>query len=1213
MQMNCEGRAPAVVVNVSKVQSEGHTPSRAALKRMISNLKAISPDAFRLAVCLSVGRFTIPVAQLVQEVKFGDARDFKSIGEVLVSGLVISEEGQAHVQDPNSLYFRFYPEAREILLRSLREEDADLIANGLQQRVSGHLPHAQARNVRSGIIPGDEGNSKLDTSVEPYAELGLALLGLRRLRGSAVMPSSNALRIYEETIPGNVIAQSWEHTSIDEQVHRDSRPTADASVPLFEAKLLVVGSAMVGKSWALARLCGEDPNVTVGEQTTYGVYCGQLSLPHPSAGQGKVPAGTEIHFNTWDFGGQGVYNIISTFFFTQDAIILLVWNPRVGAEKSGVREWLRMINLRAGGSVKVIMVASHFPQATPYLPSYYRDRLPPELSAMIVDEIAIDSELGYNIPELRAMIAKHAAALHFMGELFPVRWKKAREAVASLNPPGRPHQTPHITYEWYQAICRENGISDESEMFTLAILMRDLGRVIYFGDPDRMTGPDPLLANIMVLDGEWLTRAFVQVLEDKETNESGGLLDHSWLSRIWGTHDRKDWLRFTWDEHPFLIRLMNAFGMSYVLRGSEGKRSLIPQLLPTTQPNLPWLAPPDVNGIRPVRLICRMEGDVDGLMPRFIVQTAPYHSSLKAFWRYGVFLRDPTYGNEALVTLVGGETSVVTITVSGAQPSWFLGELHRTLLDLLAFWPGLKSTFYIGCPTRVHGGFCKGEFAFDFVVEEDKEEPDESHKCQVCRKRYTARELLSGYRAIEEQQTTKELQAWSLAKAQAPCPRAFTLVPADRSKYDPRQFVPEKIGGKKLKLTLLSEHSYKEIVSKEFGVSPGWVKWIGPLARIGSLALSGVAVPMIGLEAKKYEYAAKVMKDMAGVREDGDTLPTYAGSTRKGGLSSLLIVIGASEFPGDPTLSNPQFARSAEGIRKYFLDPAGFALPEANCLWLFDTAEHPTTVYDRIEEFLRRAMAPGDSERARDLIIYYIGHGFFRADDQAYHLADQSYKIGAAEYSYRFRDLLRTVEHGASTLRKFYIVDACFSGVTAKALMSANAITEKLIADTKQEAADYLPNSGTALLCATSPHEVAIAPTSENYTMFTGALLDVLKATPMTQLLTLEQLHQRTTTVILDRFGTTGVRPQIHKPDQKAGDIAAVPLFPGSAAVPLLPGWPSGANLEDLHQLLKEIGLAPHFGGMQFVKIRGKGYLWVSKEEAEAFAEPIPDLSYIPR
>ena len=423
------------------------------------------------------------------------------------------------------------------------------------------------------------------------------------------------------------------------------------------------------------------------------------------------------------------------------------------------------------------------------------------------------------------------------------------------------------------------------------------------------------------------------------------MLDHARLDKIWRTHGREDWLRFTWDEHQFLILLMHAFDVSYVIRGSEGRRSLVPQLLPATEPELPWRSPRDVNGVKPVRLICRMENEAHGLMPRFIVQTAPYHSSCKAFWRDGVFLREPTYGNEALVTLEGTEKPVMTLAVSGAQPSWFLGELHRTLLDLLAFWPGLKKTFYIGCPTRADGGFCKGEFAFDFVVEEDKEEPDETHKCQVCRKRYTARELLSGYRTIEDQQAVQTVQAWSLAKEQAPCPRAFTLVPADRSWYDPRKFAPEKIAGTKLKLTLLSEHSLNPVKSQEFGIKPGWMKWLGPLSRIGSLALSGVALDFTGEAAREYEYAAKFMKDFGSI--DGDAL----------------------------------------------------------------------------------------------------GKHLKRAED---------------------------------------------------------------------------------------------------------------------------------------------------------GE-------PGRAE------WPSGADLEDLHQLLKEIGLAPHYGGMQFVKIRGKGFLWVSKEEAEAHAEPTPTLAYIPK
>ena len=93
--------------------------------------------------------------------------------------------------------------------------------------------------------------------------------------------------------------------------------------------------------------------------------------------------------------------------------------------------------------------------------------------------------------------------------------------------------------------------------------------------------------------------------EDEETNRSGGMLEHAWLDRIWRTHGRKDWLRFTWHEHPFLIRLMHAFEMSYVMRGSDGSRSLVPQLLPATEPCLPWRSPPDCNGVKPVRLICK--------------------------------------------------------------------------------------------------------------------------------------------------------------------------------------------------------------------------------------------------------------------------------------------------------------------------------------------------------------------------------------------------------------------------------------------------------------------------------------------------------------------------------------------------------------------------------------------------------------------------------
>ena len=61
------------------------------------------------------------------------------------------------------------------------------------------------------------------------------------------------------------------------------------------------------------------------------------------------------------------------------------------------------------------------------------------------------------------------------------------------------------------------------------------------------------------------------------------------------------------------------------------------------------------------------------------------------------------------------------------------------------------------------------------------------------------------------------------------------------------------------------------------------------------------------------------------------------------------------------------------------------------------------------------------------------------------------------------------------------------------------------------------------------------------------------------------------------------------------------------------PRWVSGADLEKLGELYKELGIAPDYGGLEFAKINGKGFMWMTKEEAEEHAEDLPVLSYIPK
>ena len=713
----------------------------------------------------------------------------------------------------------------------------------------------------------------------------LQQLNLRDNQLTALPGEIGGLQALEElSLSGNQLPESIVKAFADGGIAALAgllRGLEDEAAPLFECKLLVTGEGGVGKSWALAALHGDDPSDAVGDQTTYGIDRGTLPLPHPEK------PGATITLNTWDFGGQQVYRVTHQFFFSEEAVFLLVWNPRMGAEQCQVRQWLRRIELRTGGDAKVIMVASHCPaDQTPYRPDYGHDSLPEDLRSMIVDEIAIDSEPkpgggeGDNIQALRDLIAKHAADLPRMGDPFPRSWEAARNATVALVA-----KHPYIHYGRFANICEENGITDPDQTYTLArVFMHGLGRAVYYGErrdaeahDGQSTGSglpefqDALLADIMVLDAEWLSKAFVQVLEDEATNQAGGMLDHGLLDVIWRTHDREDWTVYQPTEHEFLIRLMRVFDVSYVVKGTEGRRSLVAQLVPERRPELPWVDPPVDGDAETIRLQCNLENEADGLLPRYTVHTEPYHvlddDSRGLFWTEGVFLREKTYGNEALVTVDGTERPVVTILVNGKQPGWFVSELYRALDSLLGFWPGLKKTYKVLCPTvRDDGQLCTGSFEFDFLVAEDKEHPDENQVCQTCRERRTPRELLFGFGGIQQQREPelRELLEYMVAPRQAPCPRLFTLTPVNGHWADPRTHMPS-IAGRRLRITLLSEFSAKPVVSEEFTIKPEWVKWLGPVARLTALALSGIAVPLTGDAEKELAEAATFMTNIGGM------------------------------------------------------------------------------------------------------------------------------------------------------------------------------------------------------------------------------------------------------------------------------------------------------------------------------------------------------------
>jgi len=263
--------------------------------------------------------------------------------------------------------------------------------------------------------------------------------------------------------------------------------------------------------------------------------------------------------------------------------------------------------------------------------------------------------------------------------------------------------------------------------------------------------------------------------------------------------------------------------------------------------------------------------------------------------------------------------------------------------------------------------------------------------------------------------------------------------------------------------------------------------------------------------------------------------------------TTLAVLLGASSFPRKPKLaSGPTFGQSAAEFRQYLLDSEdGFGLPSANLFDRFDSEDSSTDQLEALEQFLadRRKALEIDGKPPHDLIIYYLGHGAF---DQAkdYFLAIQKTREGGeAASSIRMRDLATSIRNEAAGLRRYLILDCCFSGAAYKEFMGGPSEAARV------QIAELLPMTGTSLLCSSSSRNVSMAPEGAQHTMFSGALLHVLRqGVPRSpRPLSLALLGEEVRALIRKSYDSEAVRPEVLSPDQRDDDLKDVPLFPNAA------------------------------------------------------------------
>jgi len=263
----------------------------------------------------------------------------------------------------------------------------------------------------------------------------------------------------------------------------------------------------------------------------------------------------------------------------------------------------------------------------------------------------------------------------------------------------------------------------------------------------------------------------------------------------------------------------------------------------------------------------------------------------------------------------------------------------------------------------------------------------------------------------------------------------------------------------------------------------------------------------------------------------------------------VAIILGASEWPRSRARwqGAPAFGNSAADFKSYLKDVDGLHLQDDAVLDLFDDPRSADDIDDAIDRFLTERRAAG---ALNDVLLYFTGHGAF-AEDRRYCLAIRATRVDALGQSgYRVASLARTINRNMRVGRRFVILDACFAAAAEADFIAQSDAATRL----EEQTMSALADAGTALLCATSSTDVALAPRAGVHTMFSGALLQALREGSPSggQRLSFDDLRNLVAQRIEQSYREEAVIPEIHVPDQRRGDISRIALFPNPrfAALP---------------------------------------------------------------
>ncbi len=341
----------------------------------------------------------------------------------------------------------------------------------------------------------------------------------------------------------------------------------DCGQALREMKVLVVGRGGAGKTSVIRRLKGQPLDQLQSE--THGIAIEELTLP---CADGPVAA------RVWDFGGQHVLHAMHEFFFTGRSLYVLVLGEREDTAERDAEYWLQLIRSYAGQAPVIVVLNKSGGRARELdLPRRkLEDTYGPILGWLPTECHEENLEKG----GITALMKQITLAVESMPEIqarFPKKWIQIKEWLSGM-------KESYLDYSTYAEQCAKLGETDPVKQEELAAFLHDLGVALNYRN-------DPRLHETTVLRPDWIADGIYALLRTNDTRHPRplapeGRIELSQMPAIYAAAENLNMLKaveYPASKHPFLLRLMAAFQLSFPLN-EEGTDHLVPALLTVEEP-----------------------------------------------------------------------------------------------------------------------------------------------------------------------------------------------------------------------------------------------------------------------------------------------------------------------------------------------------------------------------------------------------------------------------------------------------------------------------------------------------------------------------------------------------------------------------------------------------------------------------------------------------